>query len=165
VTYDGAMSRLQPGDPAPPFSLQTDEGSEVSNETLAGRRYVLYFYPKDDSPGCTKQACGLRDSFDRVRETGVDLFGVSPDSVRSHTRFRSKFGLPFPLLADEGHRTAEQFGVWVLKRLAGREYMGVERTTFVIGPDGRVEHVLPQVKPDEHAEQLLATLAGSVARW
>jgi peroxiredoxin Q/BCP len=160
VTYDGGMTRPQPGDPAPTFSLQTDEGATVSNESLAGRRYVLYFYPKYETPGCTKQACGLRDSFDRVSATGVDLFGVSPDSARSHMKFRSKLGLPFPLLADEGHRTAEQFGVWVQKKFAGREYMGVERTTFVIGPDGRIEHVLPQVKPDEHAEQLLTTLAG-----
>ena len=152
------MSQPQPGDPAPTFSMQSDDGTMVSNETLSGRRYVLYFYPKDDTPGCTKQACGLRDSFDRVRDTGVELFGVSPDSVHSHGKFRSKFGLPFPLLADEGHRTADEFGVWVLKKLAGREYMGVERTTFVIGPDGRVEHVLPRVKPDEHTEQLLAVL-------
>ena len=152
------MSRLEAGDPAPDFSLDTDDGTVVSSAALAGSRYVLYFYPKDDTPGCTKQACGLRDSWSRVSETGVPVFGVSPDSVRSHARFRAKYDLPYRLLADEGHRLAEAYGVWILKKFAGREYMGVERTTFVIGADGRIERVLPQVKPDEHAEQLVEAL-------
>ena len=153
------MSRLEAGDPAPDFSLDTDDGPVVSSAEVAGSRYVLYFYPKDDTPGCTKQACGLRDSWSRVSETGVPVFGVSPDSVRSHAKFRAKYDLPYPLLADEGHRLAEAYGVWVLKKFAGREYMGVERTTFVIGADGRIEHVLPQVKPEEHADQLVEVLA------
>ena len=152
------MSRPNPGDKAPAFEMASDEGSRVSNQTLAGERYVLYFYPKDDTPGCTTQACGLRDGWDRMRATGVTLFGVSPDSVKSHVRFREKYALPYPLLADEGHAVAEAFGVWIEKSRYGRTYFGNERTTFVIGPEGRVEHVLPKVKPDEHLDQLLEVL-------
>jgi len=153
------MSRLSAGDPAPDFEMTADDGSVVSRDSQLGSRYVLYFYPKDDTPGCTTQACGLRDSWSRVAETGVEVFGVSPDSVRRHVRFREKYSLPFRLLADEGHRVAEAFGVWVAKKFMGREYMGTERTTFVIGADGTVEAVLPQVKPDGHVEQLLEVLA------
>jgi peroxiredoxin Q/BCP len=157
------MTRLQAGDAAPAFRLRTDDGGEVSSEELGGRRYVLYFYPKDDTPGCTAQACGLRDSFDRVRATGIEIFGVSPDSVRSHAKFREKYGLPYRLLSDEGHRLAEAYGVWVQKKAMGREYMGNERTTFVISADGRVEHLLPQVKPAEHVELLLGALSDHAA--
>jgi peroxiredoxin Q/BCP len=157
------MSRLEAGDAAPPFEMAADDGSVVSTESLAGSRYVLYFYPKDDTPGCTAQACGLRDSWDRVAATGIEVFGVSPDSVRSHVKFRQKYDLPYRLLSDEGHRIADAFGVWVEKSYAGRTYMGVERTTFVIGPDGRIEHVLPQVKPAAHVEQLLDVLGGVAA--
>ncbi|HSJ00333.1 MAG TPA: thioredoxin-dependent thiol peroxidase [Patescibacteria group bacterium] len=153
------MSRLTVGDAAPPFELPADDGDLVSSASLAGSRYVLYFYPKDDTPGCTAQACGLRDSWSRVTETDVEVFGVSPDSVKSHAKFRAKHDLPYRLLADEGHALAEAYGVWVEKKFMGREYMGVERTTFVIGPDGRIEAVLPQVKPNEHVEQLLEALA------
>lgn len=153
------MSRLTAGDAAPPFELAADDGELVSSAALAGSRYVLYFYPKDDTPGCTTQACGLRDSWSRVTETGVEVFGVSPDSVKSHAKFRARHRLPFRLLADEGHALAEAYGVWVEKTFMGREYMGNERTTFVIGPDGRIQAVLPQVKPNEHVEQLLEALA------
>jgi len=153
------MSRLTAGDPVPEFDLATDEGDRVTSTSLAGSRYVLYFYPKDDTPGCTAQACGLRDSWSRVAETGVEVFGVSPDSVRSHAKFRAKYGLPYRLLSDEEHRLADALGVWIPKKFAGREYFGNERTTFVIGADGRVEAVLPQVKPDQHVEQLLGALA------
>jgi peroxiredoxin Q/BCP len=153
------MTRLTAGEPAPRFEMAADDGSLVSGDSLAGQRYVLYFYPKDDTPGCTKQACGLRDSWSRVAETGVPVFGVSPDSVKSHEKFRDKYALPYRLLSDTGHAVAEAFGVWVQKKFAGREYMGVERSTFVIGPDGVIESVLPQVKPDEHVDQLLEALA------
>ena len=153
------MPRPNPGDRAPDFSLPADDGSVVSLDSLAGRRFVLYFYPADDTPGCTTQACGLRDEFAGLRDADVEVFGVSPDSVKSHVRFRKKFALPFRLLADEGHRVADAYGVWVEKRAMGRTYMGIERTTFVIGPDGRIEHVLPQVKAAEHAALLLAALA------
>jgi len=131
----------------------------VSSQALVGSRYVLYFYPEDDTPGCTRQACGLRDSWSRVTGTGVEIFGVSPDSVKSHVKFREKFALPYRLLSDEGHQVAEAFGVWIEKSFAGRTYFGNERTTFVIGADGRIEHVLPQVKPDAHVDQLIKALA------
>jgi len=153
------MTRPSAGDPAPSFEMTADDGSIVSSETLAGSRYVLYFYPKDDTPGCTVQACGLRDSWSPVAETGVQVFGISPDGVKKHVRFREKYALPYRLLADDGHQVAEAFGVWVEKKFAGRTYFGNERTTFIVGADGRVEHVLPQVKPDAHAEQLLEALA------
>ena len=156
------MSRLESGDAAPPFEMAADDGSVVSSEGLKGSRYVLYFYPKDDTPGCTAQACGLRDSWDRVDATGIEVFGVSPDSVKSHVKFRDKYDLPYRLLSDEGHRIADAFGVWVSKSFAGKTYMGVERTTFVIGADGMIEHVLPQVKPAAHVDQLLEVL-GRVA--
>jgi thioredoxin-dependent peroxiredoxin len=152
------MSRLSAGDAAPAFELTADDGSVVSSSELAGSRYVLYFYPKDDTPGCTAQACGLRDSWARIVETGVPLFGVSPDSVKSHAKFRAKHGLPFRLLADDDKSLAEAYGVWVAKKFMGREYMGNERSTFVIGSDGRIEHVLPQVKPDQHVDLLLEAI-------
>ena len=153
------MTYPEPGDPVPPFEMQSDEGSTVSNENLLGQRYVMYFYPKDDTPGCTTQACSLRDNFGRVVGTGVEVFGVSPDSVASHVKFRQKYDLPYRLLADEGHRTAEAFGTWVEKSFAGKTYKGVERTSFIIGPDGRVEHVLPRVKAAEHVDLLMERLA------
>jgi len=153
------MTRLVAGGPAPSFEMSADDGSVVSSDTLVGSRYVLYFYPADDTPGCTTQACGLRDSWSRVAETGVEIFGVSPDSVTSHVKFREKYALPYRLLADEGHQVAEAFGVWVEKSRAGRTYFGTERTTFVIGADGRIEHVLPHVKPDAHVDRLLQALA------
>ena len=153
------MTYPQPGDPAPPFEMQADDGSTVSNESLLGQRYVLYFYPKDDTPGCTTQACSLRDNFGRVMATGIEVFGVSPDSVASHVKFRAKYDLPYRLLADVGHKVADAFGTWVEKTFAGRTYMGVERTSFIIGPDGRVEHVLPRVKAAEHVDLLMERLA------
>lgn len=152
------MSRLQAGDPAPDFELAADDGT-VSSAELRGSRYVLYFYPKDDTRGCTAQACALRDSWSRVSESGVPVFGVSPDSVKSHARFRAKHALPYRLLADEGHRLADAYGVWIEKKFMGKSYMGNERTTFVIGTDGRIERVLPQVKPEEHVDLLLEALS------
>ena len=139
--------------------MAADDGTIVSSESLAGSRYVLYFYPKDDTPGCTAQACDLRDSWSRVTNTGIELFGISPDSVKKHVKFRHKYALPFRLLSDEGHRVAEDFGVWVEKSFAGRTYHGNERTTFVVGPDGRIEHVLALVKPAEHVGRLMDALA------
>jgi peroxiredoxin Q/BCP len=153
------MTRLAVGDTAPDFTMTADDGSTVRRDSLAGWRYVLYFYPKDDTPGCTAQACGLRDGWSRVTDTRVELFGVSPDSVKSHVKFREKYALPYRLLSDEGHRVAEAFGVWIEKSFAGRTYFGNERTTFVIGPDGRIEHVLALVKPAEHVDQLMEALA------
>ena len=139
--------------------MTADDGSVVSDASLRGTRYVLYFYPKDDTPGCTTQACSLRDSFAAVTGTGVEVFGVSPDSVRSHVKFRDKYALPYRLLSDEGHQAAEAFGVWIEKSRYGRTYFGNERTSFIVGPDGTVEHVLPKVKPDEHVGLILEALA------
>ena len=139
--------------------MTADDGSFVSDASLRGTRYVLYFYPKDDTPGCTTQACSLRDSFAAVTGTGVEVFGVSPDSVRSHVKFRDKYALPYRLLSDEGHQAAEAFGVWIEKSRYGRTYFGNERTSFIVGPDGTVEHVLPKVKPDEHVGLILEALA------
>lgn len=155
------MRAMKPnvGDLAPDFSLPDDTGEIVSRDSLLGTRYVLYFYPKDDTPGCTAQACSMRDNFARVTATGVQVFGVSPDSVKSHQKFREKYDLPYRLLADEGHRVADAFGVWVEKSYMGRTYMGVERSSFIIGPDGRVEHVLERVKPAEHVDLLLEAMA------
>jgi peroxiredoxin Q/BCP len=149
----------QPGDPAPDFSLPADDGTTVSREGMLGRRYVLYFYPKDDTPGCTTQACSLRDNFERVIGTGIDVLGISPDSVASHRKFRAKYDLPYRLLADTDHSVAEAFGVWVEKTFMGRTYKGVERSSFVVGPDGRIEHVLERVKPAHHVDLLLEAMA------
>ena len=153
------MTQPGVGDPVPPFEMQADDGSTVSSQGLLGKRYVIYFYPKDDTPGCTTQACSLRDNYERVRSTGVEVFGVSPDSVASHVKFRKKFDLPYRLLADVGHHAADAFGTWVEKKFAGRTYKGVERTSFIIGPEGRIEHVLPRVKPVEHVDLLMERLA------
>ena len=148
------------GDPAPTFTLKNDTGKDIALAALAGRRVVLYFYPKDDTPGCTTQACALRDGWAEVEALGVTLFGISPDSPSSHAKFRAKYDLPYPLLADEGHPVAEAYGVWVEKSMYGKKYMGVERSTFIIGPDGKFEHVLHKVKPGEHLELIVKTLNG-----
>jgi peroxiredoxin Q/BCP len=149
----------QPGDDAPDFSLTADDGATVSRQGLLGTRYILYFYPKDDTPGCTAQACSMRDNFGRVIGTGVEVFGVSPDSVNRHVKFRAKYDLPYRLLSDVDHAVAEAYGVWVEKTYMGRSYKGVERSSFVIGPDGSVEHVLERVKPMEHVDLLLQAMA------
>lgn len=153
------MTRPAAGDPVPPFEMTADDGSVVSSDSLLGTRYVLYFYPADDTPGCTRQACSMRDNFGRVTATGVEVYGVSPDSVRSHLKFRDKYDLPFRLLSDQGHKVADGFGTWIEKGFAGKTYMGVERTSFIIGRDGRVEHVLPKVKAGEHVDLLMERLA------
>ena len=149
----------QAGDQAPDFSLEADNGSTVSRDSLLGERYVLYFYPKDDTAGCTAQACSMRDNFGRVTASGIQVFGVSPDSVKSHVKFRVKYDLPYPLLADVGHHVADAYGVWVEKNYMGRSYKGVERSSFIVGPDGRIEHVLERVKPMEHVDLVLEALA------
>jgi peroxiredoxin Q/BCP len=147
---------LKEGDRAPEFDLATDGDGRVRLSDLRGERVVLYFYPKDDTSGCTKEACGFRDSMAAFRERGIRVLGVSPDDVASHDRFREKFDLNFPLLSDPDHAVAEAYGAWGTKKMYGREYEGVLRSTFVIGPDGLVEKVYPKVKPAEHAEQILA---------
>jgi peroxiredoxin Q/BCP len=149
----------QPGEDAPDFSMTADDGATVSRQVQLGQRYILYFYPKDDTPGCTAQACSMRDNYGLVTDAGVQVFGVSPDSVKSHVRFRAKYDLPYRLLSDPGHVVAEAYGVWVEKKYLGRSYKGVERSSFVIGPEGKVEYVLERVKPMEHVDLLLQALA------
>lgn len=146
------------GSPAPPFSLTSDEGDVVSLAALRGRPIVLYFYPRDDTPGCTTQACGIRDAWADFEAAGAVVLGVSPDGEASHARFRAKYELPFTLLADPDHTTAEAYGVWVEKRNYGKTYMGIERSTFVIDADGNVSKVMRRVKPDTHAADVLAAL-------
>jgi peroxiredoxin Q/BCP len=149
---------LQPGDPAPDFSLPDQHGNPVSLSDLQGKTVVLYFYPKADTPGCTKQACGVRDHRADYERAEAVVLGVSPDPVRAVSKFDDKYGLGFPLLADEDHQVAEAYGVWVQKSMYGRTYMGNERTTFVIGPDGQIAQILRKVKPDQHDELVLAGL-------
>jgi peroxiredoxin Q/BCP len=149
---------IEEGKPAPDFSLTSDAGETVTLAGLRGKPVVLYFYPKDNTPGCTKQACGIRDAWGEFERRGAVVLGVSPDGESSHAKFRDKFGLPFPLLADTGHATAEAYGVWVEKSMYGKKYMGVERSTFVIDAEGNVSKVLRKVKPETHADDVLAVL-------
>jgi peroxiredoxin Q/BCP len=146
---------IEAGSPAPDFELAADDGSTVRLRDLRGRKVILYFYPKDDTPGCTQQACELRDRIEEIDARGAIVLGVSPDSVASHQKFKEKYNLNFKLLSDEGHRVADAYGVWVEKKNYGRTYWGNERTTFVIDENGRIEKVLPRVKPAEHADQVL----------
>ena len=155
------MSTPTIGSPAPAFSRESDTGERVSLESLRGRPAVLYFYPKDDTPGCTRQASSIRDNWGEFERSGIALYGVSPDTTESHVRFKQKYGLPFPLLADPDHSMAEAYGTWVEKKNYGKTYMGIERSTFVIDDEGRVAKVMRRVKPDTHAEKVLAELPGS----
>jgi peroxiredoxin Q/BCP len=150
-------------DVAPDFTVLTDEGKTLTLSSLRGKPVVLYFYPKDDTPGCTTEACELRDAFPRFSKSKAVILGVSPDDVASHQKFKKKFNLPFTLLADTDHAIAEGYGVWVEKSMYGKKYMGVQRATFVIGPDGRIATVFPKVKPEGHAaevEEALKPLVG-----
>ncbi len=149
---------LKTGSKAPAFSLVSDTGETVSLSGLKGKPVVLYFYPKDDTPGCTVEACEFKDSWADVKKTGAVVLGVSPDGVNSHVKFRAKFKLPFPLLADEDHAVAEAYGAWGEKSMYGRKYQGILRTTFVIGPAGIVARVFEKVKPKGHAGEVLEAL-------
>jgi peroxiredoxin Q/BCP len=146
------------GSPAPDFELVSDADERVQLSALRGKPVVLYFYPKDDTPGCTTEACEFRDAYDRFREQGVEILGVSPDTEASHRKFKSKYELPFTLLADPDHRTAEAYGVWKEKKNYGKTYMGVERSTFVIDADGKVAKAMRGIRPAGHAAQVLETL-------
>jgi peroxiredoxin Q/BCP len=153
------MTMPAAGSVAPTFTLDTDEGKPLSLADLRGKPVVLFFYPKDDTPGCTVEACEFRDSFPRF--TGIDavVLGISPDDVASHRKFKKKFDLPFTLLADTEHEVSEAYGVWKQKSMFGHKYMGVDRTTFVIAPDGRIAHVFEKVKPAGHADEVAAAVA------
>ena len=153
------MARLEAGQPAPDFSLDADDGSMVSLADLRGQTVALYFYPKDDTTGCTAQACEFRDARADYEAAGVRVIGVSPDPLKSHLKFRDKYDLTFTLLSDPDHVAAVAYGVWVEKSMYGRTYMGIERSTFVIGPDGVLKEALYKVKPKGHAASLLELVA------
>lgn len=149
---------LQAGDAAPEISVATDEGTPFKLSDLRGKDVILYFYPKADTPGCTKESCEFRDHSPSFAGKNAVVVGVSPDTSSAQAKFKTKYGLPFTLLADADHVVAEAYGVWKEKSMYGKKYMGVERTTFVIGPDGNIKKVFPKVKPEGHAAEVLATL-------
>jgi peroxiredoxin Q/BCP len=151
--------KLKAGDVAPDFSVATSGGGKVSLADFKGKPVILYFYPKDDTPGCTKEACAFRDGFAEFKKRGAVVLGVSTDPVKSHDKFVEKFKLPFTLLADEDKRIVTAYGVWGEKTFMGRKYLGTHRVTFLIGPDGRIKKIWPQVKPDGHAAEVLAELS------
>ncbi len=163
MTDAGKDAGIQVGQPAPSFSTQADDGRVVTLESLRGRSVVLYFYPKDDTPGCTTEACELRDAFPRFEGLDATIIGVSPDSVASHAKFKKKHSLPFTLLADVDRQIADTYGVWKKKSLYGRTFLGIERSTFVIDPTGVVTHVWRKVKAKGHAAQVAAALQDSSA--
>jgi thioredoxin-dependent peroxiredoxin len=150
---------VEEGKEAPDFELTSDSGERVRLSQFRGKPVVVYFYPKDDTPGCTKQACAIRDNYDDFQERGAIVLGVSPDDETSHVKFKQKHGLPFTLLADPEHEVSEQYGVWGEKKYMGKTYMGVERATFLIDPEGRVAKIMRRVKPDTHADLVLDAIA------
>jgi peroxiredoxin Q/BCP len=151
---------IEEGKPAPDFELQTDSGETVRLSDFRGKPVVLYFYPKDDTPGCTAEACEFRDSYETYRQRGVEILGVSPDDVASHEKFKSKYKLPFALLADPEHKTAEAYGVWGERSFAGKKYMGINRSTFVIDEEGKVARAMIGIKPAGHAAAVLDEFPG-----
>jgi thioredoxin-dependent peroxiredoxin len=144
--------------PAPEFNLSDENGNLRSLGEFRGKPVILYFYPKDDTPGCTVEACNFRDDFSVYQENGVVILGISPDTAKSHTKFIKKFSLPFPLLADPDHKVADAYGVWGPKKFMGKEYEGIYRTTFLIGPNGDILKVFEKVKPEGHSAEVLGAL-------
>lgn len=153
------MPNLKTGDQAPAIALATDAGEPFQLSSLTGKNVVLYFYPKADTPGCTKEACAFRDNSQKFSAANTVIVGVSPDASKAQAKFKTKFDLPFTLLADQDHKAAEDYGVWKEKSMYGKKYMGVERTTFVIGPEGKIKKIFPKVSVDGHAEEVLAAIA------
>jgi thioredoxin-dependent peroxiredoxin len=149
---------LREGEPAPDFELESDTGELIRLSDLKGKPVVLYFYPKDDTPGCTTEACEFRDAYDVFRNRGAEVLGVSPDDVTSHEKFRTKYELPFTLLADPDHKVAEDYGVWGEKKYADKTYMGINRSTFIIDADGKVARAMLGIKPAGHASAVLDAL-------
>ena len=149
---------ISEGMPAPDFTVLDENGKQQRLSDYRGQPVILYFYPKDDTPGCTTEACNFRDDYSAYVEAGVTILGVSPDSPKSHLKFKQKFQLPFPLLADEDHAICEAYNVWGEKKFMGREYMGVSRTTFLIDPQGNIKKIFENVKPAEHSAELLAAI-------
>jgi len=152
---------VEEGKPAPDFELTSDSGERVKLSDFRGKPVVLYFYPKDDTPGCTTQACGIRDVYSDFRQRGAVVLGVSPDDEASHVKFKEKYSLPFTLLADPDHEVADDYGVWKERNLYGKKSMGIERSTFVIDQNGNVSKAMRRVKPDTHADDVLAALHAS----
>lgn len=149
---------LRPGDPAPSFSAIVTNGSEIHSKDLLGKPVVIYFYPRDDTPGCTKEACGFRDQYAELQKTGAVVLGVSADTVKSHAKFTDKFQLPFALISDPDAVVTKAFGAWGEKVFMGRKYQGIHRVTFLIGADGRISRVWDLVKPESHAAEVLEAL-------
>lgn len=152
------MPNPKKGDPAPAISLDTDSGDHFHLSSLKGKNVVLYFYPKADTPGCTKEACEFRDASKKFAHANTVVVGVSPDQSNAQAKFKTKFNLPFTLLGDPEHKAAEAYGVWKEKSMYGKKYMGIERTTFVIDPQGKIKKIFPKVKVEGHAEQVLAAI-------
>jgi len=150
--------KLKPGDQAPAFTANTNGGGKISLADFKGKNIILYFYPRDDTPGCTKEACAFRDHFAEFKKKGAVVLGVSTDPLKSHDKFVEKFKLPFSLRADEERKIVEAYGVWGQKSFMGRKYLGTHRVTFLIGPDGRIKKIWPKVKPEAHAAEVLAAL-------
>ena len=149
------MTHLKEGQKAPAFNGANEKGEEVRLDDFAGKKLVLFFYPKDNTPGCTAEACNLRDHYDELKDQGYELLGVSPDSQRKHTNFINKYDFPFHLLADEDQEVLKAYGVWGEKQMFGKKYMGVNRTTFVIDENGKIERIIKKVKTKDHARQIL----------
>jgi peroxiredoxin Q/BCP len=149
---------LNPGDLAPDFSLLDTDGNQINLADLGGKRVVLYFYPRDNTPGCTKEACGFRDVYAEFQSRNIAVFGVSTDDAKSHGKFVTKYQLPFPLLCDEGGKVATAYNCYGVKKFMGKEYIGITRMTYVIAPDGKIEKVYRKVKPESHAEEILKDL-------
>jgi peroxiredoxin Q/BCP len=158
-TNESTETLLKEGDKAPEISLDTDTGEHFTLSSLQGKNVVLYFYPKADTPGCTKESCEFRDTSKKFTKANTVIIGISPDASKAQAKFREKFDLPFTLLADVDHKTAEEYGVWKEKSMYGKKYMGIERTTFVIDSHGLIKKVFPKVKVDGHAEEVLAALS------
>ncbi len=153
------MSELTEGKKAPAFRMQTSGGREVSSAALKGKPYLIYFYPKANTPGCTRQACGVQEALPQLGHLGIEVIGVSPDAMAPIEKFAQKYNLAFPLASDADHKVAEAYGVWVEKSMYGRTYMGMERTSFLVGADGKIARIWRKVKPDAHAAQVLEAAA------
>ncbi|MCI0746643.1 MAG: thioredoxin-dependent thiol peroxidase [Verrucomicrobia subdivision 3 bacterium] len=160
----GPPLTLSEGDPAPGFTAPISGGGTVSLSELKGKHVVLYFYPRDDTPGCTREACGFRDAYDKFKRAGAVVLGVSVDPVKAHDKFITKFKLPFDLVADEDKSIVQKYGVWGQKSFMGRKYMGTHRVTFLIGPDQRIRKIWPAVKPEQHAAEVLDAIKAASSK-